>query len=142
MAAGYVISDVWLSRFNENAVHGAVSFPTNDWVMLLFVNDHTVTDADQDVTALEEASWSGYARKSVNATTWVSQPVAGHIAQELAPAFLQFDNTGGPTETVFGYAILDGSSALVMAESFSGGTDVATGGSFKVKPSLKYKTCR
>lgn len=142
MAAGYVISDLWLRRFNENAVRGAVAWPVDDWELMLFVNDRTVTDADQDATGFEEASFAGYARAAVDAGNWVAQPVVAHIAQQLAPDPHTFANTGGPTETVHGYAILDGAGDLVMAESFAGGVPIGSGGSFDVQPSLKYKTCR
>lgn len=142
MAAGYVISDLWLSRLNENAVGGAVSWPTDNWAIMLFVNDRTISDLDQSTGSLEEASFAGYARQLVDASSWVVQPVNAHVAKEQAPDDLTFTNAGGPNETVYGYAIIDNANALVMAESFAAGAPVADGGTLTVKPALSYKTCR
>lgn len=142
MAAGYVISDIWLAHFLDRLT-GYATPGTDDFTLHLFVNDVTIDDTIQDTDDLTEASWTGYTALSLSMEGFGPAAVTAHIAKGTAPSPFVFDaDPGASTQTVYGYYVTDADDDLVYAESFSVGTIVTEGGQYRLTPSMRLKTCR
>lgn len=77
------------------------------WRLLLFKNDITPTRLTV-LADLVEPSWPGYARYPLMPDSWhFSEPVDGVATAVWGEDPVEFLNTFGPTETVFGCAFLD-----------------------------------
>lgn len=81
------------------------------------------TDVATTYTA-HEATFGGYSRATLN--SWGAITVVLHVAamQEIVRTFTR---TGGATETIYGYFVLDNLGALMWAEAFPGGGIVMSG---------------
>ncbi len=103
------------------------------YTLHLFVNDETPDD-DTVIGDLTEASFTGYATKVLTRAGWGAPGTAGGITSSVY-AQQQFDNTGGPTETVYGYYVTatDGGE-LLWLERLDDPRVVASGDNAKITP--------
>lgn len=77
------------------------------WQLLLFVNDLAV-DEDSVFVDVVEPSWAGYARVNLPPSGWSVPFLTDHIATATwGTDPVEFVNTTGPTETVYGCAMFD-----------------------------------
>ena len=77
------------------------------WRLILWVNDLT-PDKDTVVADLVPATWLGYSFVTLDQTKWTAPDVSDGCATsyyDTAP--LVWWVTGGPTETNYGYALID-----------------------------------
>lgn len=77
------------------------------WTLILFVND---LNPDFDVTLddLEEATWSGYSRVTLDRSNWTTTSVADGCAHAVwGNDAIVWYVTGGPVQTNYGYAYVD-----------------------------------
>ncbi len=77
------------------------------WQLLFWVND-LVPDADTVYADLIEATWGGYSRVTLTRSSWQTPTVGGGCAHsQYGTEALVWYVTGGPTETNYGYAMID-----------------------------------
>ena len=77
------------------------------WTLIFFVND-IVPDADTVLADLDEATWSGYTRLTLDRPTWTTPNVLSGCAHSTWGTVPQvWFVTGGPVETIYGYAYVD-----------------------------------
>lgn len=77
------------------------------WQLLLWVND-IEPDHETVLDDLEEATFSGYARVDVDRALWTTPEVDNGCATSTWQAYpTVWHVTGGPIETVYGYAMID-----------------------------------
>lgn len=95
------------------------------WELLLFVND-LEPDEDTVLADIEEPTWGGYARVTLDPATWTAPFLEAHeVRSDYGTEPVEFANDGGPTETPHGFGIFDpGNGVLVYAERFDAG-DIA-----------------
>lgn len=142
MSAGYVVSDTYLALLAEAVVDGVTPDPSG-YTLHLFVNDATIGDGNQDATGLTPASWDGYTPLNAAVDTWGAAVTTAHVAAITAPAPIEFAaGSGGPSQTVYGYWVEDVDGNFCWAESFAAGQLVDPGGTYKITPSFRQKTCR
>lgn len=98
---------------------GAVPPSVLPWQMLLWVNDYVPTAA-ATLDDLQEAGFQGYARQVLSRDLWSVPTVAAgcaHSTWGVEP--IVWTVTGGPVETVYGYAYVDpGESVLRFIQRF------------------------
>lgn len=77
------------------------------WQLMFWVND-IVPDADTELGDLEEATWSGYSRVDLTRPDWTTPTVHDGCAHSTWKTEAQvWYVTGGPEETIFGFAFVD-----------------------------------
>lgn len=77
------------------------------WKLILWVNDID-PDADTTFADLVEASWSGYTALTLPRSDWTTPMVINGCAVSTYTETPQvWYVTGGPTETNYGYALVD-----------------------------------
>jgi hypothetical protein len=77
------------------------------WQLMLWVNNYTPV-AGTTLANLTEASFAGYARASLPREDWTpAVATAGCCSSEFGTSPIQWVCTGGPFETVYGYALVD-----------------------------------
>lgn len=113
------------------------------WELLLWVNDITPNELTT-LAHLEEPTWGGYSRVTLDPATWTAPFLEAHEARsDYGTDPVEFPNVGGPTETPRGFAIFDpGNGVLVYAERFDAGdiAPVPMGGSKFVLPRVTRRS--
>jgi len=107
------------------------------WQLILWVND-LVPDADTVLADLVEASFAGYFPVSMDRALWTTPAVAGgcaHSTWQAVPTV--WFVTGGPVETIYGYAYVDATSGVVRFVQRLDSADIAPveiGGKVSILP--------
>lgn len=116
-----VLSDAGIAR-RLDAIRTSYG---NTLTLALFVSNIVPSKSDVAATyTAHEASFGNYARQAI--TTWGSVGVASHAAgMQATPR--TFTRTGGATESVYGYFVLDAGGLLQFAEAFPAGPVVMSG---------------
>lgn len=116
---------------------------TMPWQMMLFVND-IVPDADTVAGDLVEASFAGYSRVDLTPENWSDVFIEdGAASTQWGEAPTEFENTGGPAETVYGFAFYDPAfNVLRYVERFDPGdiAEVDAGDSKFILPRLTRRS--
>lgn len=131
-----IIPDEGLARGLEwTLVNGDTQ--TIAWELLLFVNDIT-PDADTVLADLVEPSWPGYSRFPIAPQGWELAAVVEHVALATwGTDPVQFVNSVGPTETVYGCGYVDPAfGVLRFVQRFDAGDirPIAAGESVQIVP--------
>lgn len=83
------------------------------WELMFFVNDITPTAATV-LADLVEASWSGYMRATLDRADWTTPTVDDGCAHSTwGTDAIVWYVTGGPTETNYGYALVDTMAGVI-----------------------------
>lgn len=111
---------------------------SNSLEVMLFKNDYIPVPGTV-LGSLTEADFTGYARTSFNRADWGAITTIANKASVTAPD-QEFDCTGGSSQTVYGYAVLDPSDDVVVwAERFGTAQTIANGETITVRP--KFTGC-
>jgi len=113
------------------------------WQALLFTNDITPTQATV-LADLTEVTWTGYTRLTLDPTGWTAPAIdSGQAVSEWGLLPNIWTNGGGPTETVYGYAIVDTLAGVIrFVQRFDSGDirAVPPGESVAVLPRITLGT--
>lgn len=124
--------DASLQRFLD---HLTASGKLASCSLAAFTSNHTPvsTDVAATYTAIE-ASFGGYARKTVN--DWAASTVTSNIAKSVAGNYTWTATGTGLPVTIYGIFTLDGSGGLLYAELIPTGgvTLTAAGHTFTYNP--------
>lgn len=83
------------------------------WTLILFVND-LVPTALTVYADLVEATWSGYTRYVLDRDQWTEPEVSyGCAVSTWGEEPVQWYVTGGPSETNYGYALIDATQDVI-----------------------------
>jgi hypothetical protein len=83
------------------------------WQLIYFVNDIVPTSATV-LDDLEEASWGGYTRLTLDRDQWQTPTVHSGCAHSTWGTDAQvWFVTGGPTQTNYGYAYIDFTAGVI-----------------------------
>jgi len=85
----------------------------NGFTWHLFTNDF-LPQLDDTLDNYTEAAWSGYAPQFVEGSTFVADPVSGHVGAVEAPP-LAWVNSSPRTQSVCGYFVTDSSGTVLIA---------------------------
>jgi hypothetical protein len=109
------------------------------WQCMLWVNDFT-PDADTVLADLIEATWGGYSRFNLNRSTWTNPVVtAGCAVTTWGTSPKVWSVTGGPVQTIYGWAIVDtvaGELRWVQRLDDADIAPVEVGGQFSLLPRI------
>jgi len=119
-----LMPDEGLIQQHQDALQIGISgrFP---WKLLLWVND-IVPDADTVLADLQEATWDGYGRITIDPALWTAfTAVAGcsHAQWKLTPTSWLVN--AGPLETVYGWAMIDELAAVIRRVQRFDAPDIA-----------------
>ena len=110
----------------------ALMLGAGNQTLKLYTDDITPADADVAGT-YTEASFTGYAAKTLTAGSW-SVAQNGSAAAEGSYAEQSWTNTG-PSTAVYGYFVIDATSGtLLWAERFAPTITLASGDTLKLTP--------
>lgn len=110
----------------------------NNLTLKLFVSNTTpsTSGADTAGTYTEAAGGTGYSAITLTAASWTVSTVANIV--QAAYAKQTFTWTGNPSETVYGYFIVDADGVLIYAERAAATfTPTANGDYYEVTPAFK-----
>lgn len=83
------------------------------WELMFWVND-IEPDHDTVLADLQEATWSGYSRLTMDRANWTTPTVHDGCAHSTwGTEAVVWYVTGGPTETIYGYAYVDASAGVI-----------------------------
>jgi hypothetical protein len=88
----------------------------------LFSNNVSPGDSTT-LAALTECAFTGYAKQTLTAASWVSLGVSSHIGA-LAYPTVTFSNTGGGSTVVYGWYITDVADAILVSVGLLDGSPV------------------
>lgn len=112
------------------------------WVLMLWVND-LVPTTETVLDDLEEASWSGYSALTLSRADWTTPTVDhGCAVSTWGTTPVVWYVTGGPTETNYGYALIDPTALVIrFVQRFEPGdiAPVEVGGRVTLLP--RYTLC-
>lgn len=137
MAAGLLpdegIGDV-LEYILQRSIAGVLP-----WTLILWVND-LIPDADTELADLVEATWGGYSRVTLDRATWTTPDVdhgCAHSTWGTTPQIWYV--TGGPVETIYGYAYVDFTAGVLRFIQRLDDADIApvsVGGKVTILPAF------
>jgi hypothetical protein len=97
------------------------------WTVRLFVNLRT--PLPQDVLGLyTPCTWPGYSDFQVNPSEWVASNTNTGSPWSYPLITFNFDPSGQPQQTVFGYVVFSPAGLLLYAEAFSAPFPIPPGG--------------
>lgn len=83
------------------------------WQMIFFKNN-VIPDENTVLADLEEADFGGYMRLTMTRATWTSPTLSGHCATSTwGSDAVVWSVTGGPPQTLYGYAYIDFTSGVI-----------------------------
>lgn len=102
----------------------------------LFDNDATIVIGTV-LADLNEASFTGYARQA--SAAWGASTSVTPRSQSVPATLPQFDNTGGSPTTIYGWALVTGDHATLIAAANIGATVIPAGLSLALSPGITDK---
>lgn len=92
---------------------GKTPFPVGSWACMLFKNSVDVTP-DTVYGDLVECDFGGYARVTLNPSTWTTPTLVGGLIQtSYGVTPLLWTATSGATNVIYGYALIDPAVNLI-----------------------------
>lgn len=108
---------------------------TANWWVKLYQNPRTPTDGDTTAN-YTEATFTGY-NGNQSPTNWTVPAIDGSGMARTTADPLDFDFTGGPPQTIYGYYVINTAGKLLWAEQFMPPVNLtAPGDKITLTPSL------
>jgi hypothetical protein len=105
-----------------------------DYVLLLFQNNYT-PDADADDTSFTEATFNGYAARTLTRTSWKAAVANGTVAESSYGSSPQSWTCGTTGNTIYGYWVEGtGGADVLWAERFATQRVLADGDVLNITP--------
>lgn len=132
------IADAELS-VELNAIKAAWAAATS-YTLHLFKNNYTPVPGES-LGSYTEADFTGYAAATIDKTAWGSSSVSAHIASITNSVLSTFTAGSGMvgTQDIYGYYVLDGSSALAWGERFTTMRTLQANDVLKVQAIFRYR---
>ena len=113
-----------------------------DWLCMLWSNSSLSPSPTTVYANLTEATFTGYARRTIDHTKWQAPTIIGSVkAQSLYDTVpLSWTNTGS-IQDVYGYAIITPSAFKILwSQKLDAPISIATGGTIQFQPAMELGT--
>lgn len=113
----------------------------DDWTMVLYINDFTPVPGTV-YSDYEPADFPGYLDGTIPAANWGAVAVVAHVAKSVnaSPCVFVANDTGFVSQTIYGYAALDGDGNYRYGERFTTPKSIEPGDTLTVTAIMRQAT--